>query len=243
MSKKTIAFGKLCRQVVLSATVLLWQMMPVVASESELADGQKNPPPAAPLTVIAAQKGLLELQTDEINDVAYALQRVRQQAINIYVEAIRKRESPAVTAELPALSKVPEEIPKDMTNLLPFRQTWLVYFITTLEPLVYLLKQDIKDIESGAKKLDIEPQTRLALNPLLQEWGQGVKRIDEHVSRAAAFIDDADKSNIELARIACEMDKEISKLEQIRDRCFSIVDEMEQRWKKYAVKTGQAEKH
>ena len=146
MSKKTIAFGKLCRQVVLSATVLLWQMMPVVASESELADGQKNPPPAAPLTVIAAQKGLLELQTDEINDVAYALQRVRQQAINIYVEAIRKRESPAVTAELPALSKVPEEIPKDMTNLLPFRQTWLVYFITTLEPLVYLLKQDIKDI-------------------------------------------------------------------------------------------------
>lgn len=182
------------------------------------------------------------LNGDDINDVGYALQRIRQQAINIYIEAIRKQNSTEVSAELPALNKVPAEVPKNMNNLLPFRRPWLVYFLTTLEPLVHLLKQDVKDIENGNKNLNISAETRQAINPLIDEWTAGVKNLDEHLTATMALVEDADKNNVELAKIAISIDEDVAKLEHVRDKAFRIVDAME-KTKRSAPKTGNAEHH
>ena len=171
----------------------------------------------------------LGLRVDDINDLGYALQRIRQQAINIYIEALRKPDSLAVTADLSPMTRVPAELPKDTSNLLPFRRPWLVYFITTLEPLVHLLKEDVKQFDQGSREIDVLPETRKAIEPLIQEWAIGVKNLDQELVAATALIDDADKNNIELAKIASSLDHDVSKMEKLRDRCFAIVAKMEHR--------------
>jgi hypothetical protein len=233
MVRESILFGKAGAQIALAAVLLICQNLPVAGADNATAESQNaNDAVISPVGHPRIPQVHQGLQVDEVNDVGYALQRIRQQAINIYLEAIRKVDSPAVTAELPTLTKVPPEIPKDMSNLLPFRRPWLVYFITTLEPLVHLLKQEVKDIDSGTHKIDVAPETLKAIDPLLKEWSQGVEKLDALVSEAASLTEDAEKNNVKLATIACELDKEVSELERVRDRAFAIIDRMEKDWKK-----------
>lgn len=224
------------------ATRKLWQIAALSMCLSILQNGgqataasnglfEKNSKPQAK----EGQNANVSLTVDDVNDVAYALQRIRQQAINIYVEATRKKESPEISAQLPSLSNVPGDLPKEQTNLLPFRRPWLVYFVTTLEPLVHLLKEDVKDIENGSKLQDVPAEKRTMLDPLIKEWSQGVSRIDEQLARATSLIEDADKNNAALARVAYDIDREITKLEQVRDKAFDIVYDVAQS-KKAAAK-------
>ncbi len=239
MFRKSIVFGKSCLQILLPLSIVITQTIPQASAAGDTTLEQNGKSPASSSAIQqAAPSADLGLRVDDVNDLGYALQRVRQQAINIYVEAIRKRHSPEVSAELPSLTKVPAELPKDMSNLLPFRRPWLVYFVITLEPLIHLLKEDVKDIETGERKIDVSPDTRKALDPLIKEWSLGVRKIDEQLTCAMALVEDADKNNIELAKIASELDKEVSKLEDVRDKCFNIVSEMEQKWRKSSQKTN-----
>lgn len=167
----------------------------------------------------------IALTVDDINDVAFALQRIRQQAINIYVEATRKKQAPEISAQLPNLSSVPNDLPKDSHGLLPFRRPWLVYFITTLEPLVHLLKEDLKEIESGTKTSDLPEETRTLLDPLIKDWSQGVGKLDSFLTHIAELVQDADKNNLQLAKTAFDIDKEVVRLEQLRDKAFDIIME------------------
>lgn len=171
----------------------------------------------------------LGLTVDDINDIGFALQRIRQQAINIYLEATRRKNSAEVKAQVPNLLTVPNQFPKDQSKLLPFRRPWLVYFITTLEPLVHLMKEDLKEIESGAKTEKLTAAKKTALNPLIKDWTQNVLKIDADLSNATQLIDDADKNNIPLAKVAYEIDTTVTKLESIRDKAFRIVYEQPQK--------------
>lgn len=170
----------------------------------------------------------LSLTVDDINDLGFALQRIRQQAINIYVEATRKRAESEISAQIPNLNAVPTELPKEQSKLLPFRRPWLVYFITTLEPLVHLLKEDLKEVESGARKIDVTPEQRKALDPYLKEWAVGVNHLDECLVHSAELIEDAGKNNVALAKLASDLDKEVVKLEQVREKAFDVVEAMRQ---------------
>jgi hypothetical protein len=233
MFRKSILSARLACRILLPASILIAQIAPAAAAGDAASQAASDGSSTVSEAGQKANLAIAQLQTCDINDIAYALQRVRQQAINIYVEAIRKIDSPAVTVELPTLTRVPAVVPKDMTGLLPFRRPWLVYFITSLEPLVHLLKQDINDIATGARKLRVEPETRQAIDPLIKEGARVADRISDKLAALAALVEDADKSNIELARIAYELDSEVSTLEKIRDKCFTLVDDMEQKWKKY----------
>ena len=173
----------------------------------------------------------LTLTVDDINDLGYALQRIRQQAINIYIEATRKRGAAEVSAQLSNLNAVPDEIPAQSNDLRPFRRPWLVYFITTLEPLVHLLKEDVKSVENGSQKIDVSPSIRAAIDPMIKQWSQGVLKIDEKLGSCTQLVEDAGKNNISLAKLALEIDKEVSTLEQVRQKAFDVVEEMQKKEK------------
>lgn len=163
-----------------------------------------------------------EFSLDEMNDVGYALQRLRQQAINIYIEATRKRGAPEVTSELPNLLRVPNKIPATQKGLVPFRRPWLVYFVANMEPLLHLLKEEVKEIENGTAAKDVEEKRRARLQPLLEKSRVAVKKIEEQVARITAMIEDAAQSNIAIATAAQEMDRQLEYLEHIRDEAFDI---------------------
>ena len=209
--------------LLLAASLLLLQ--PIASNAAELQIEHKL---NASLAKVAENnpEADIALTVDDINDLGFALQRIRQQAINIYVEATRKRGAAQISAQLPNLSSVPAEMPKDQASLMPFRRPWLVYFITTLEPLVHLLKEDVKDVESGSRKVDITPEQRKVLDPFIKDWSAGVAKLDGYLTHSADLVEYADKNNIELAKLASDLDKEVSRLEQIREKAFAVVDAM-----------------
>src|SRR5579885_2705732 len=66
-----------------------------------------------------------ELGLENIQDVAYTLQRIRQQAINIYVEATRKKVH-HYELNIPSLSSMPQDALESQSAYLPLRKAWLV---------------------------------------------------------------------------------------------------------------------
>ncbi|CAM6002438.1 unnamed protein product [Sphagnum balticum] len=178
-----------------------------------------------------------KLKVDDVNDLGFTLQRIRQQAINIYVEALRKKDSPEVSADLPKLNEVPEQLPKDTYNLLPFRRPWLVYFITALEPLIHLLKEDEREIEQNVKSLDVSDDNKKQLEPLLLDWRKCVDQMDLQLSATSELIENAEKSNLELAKLASQLDQNVSKLEDLRDQCFRIVYNLQRKTKQKHAST------
>lgn len=222
----TLRSKEIRRQSILASGLLLVQLfLPLAASAESNLPQKKEPASAGSQAAITRTE--IKLSLDDINDVAYALQRIRQQAINIFIEATRHRDQPEVTAQMPVLSTVPSELPKETNNLLPFRRVWLVYFITTIEPLVHLLKEDVKEIESSLNTMDISSEKRAALEPMIKEWTVGVSHINEQLARGSDMVEDADKNNIALAKLAGEMDKEITNLESVRDKAFDLVFEIQ----------------
>jgi len=184
-----------------------------------------------------------KLKVDDVNDLGFALQRIRQQAINIYVEALRKKDSPEVSADLPELSEVPANLPSDTHNLLPFRRPWLVYFITALEPLIHLLKEDEREIEEDVKALDVSDQSKKQLEPLLKDWKNCVDQMDGQLTATSELVENAEKSNMELAKLASQLDQNVSKLEDLRDQCFRIVYKLDHKSKQKRVSArGQSER-
>lgn len=228
MAKYSIASRAICMYL-LAALMLATNLGPASAfSEEENNESTKQ-------SAVAGANNL-ELTVDDINDLGLALQRIKQQAINIYIEAMRHKHSTEVKGQVPNLTAVPNQFPKTQSSLLPFRRPWLVYFITTLEPLVHLLKEDLKDIENGSKTADLPAEIRKALQPLIKDWAQYVLKIDRDLSNATQLIEDADKNNIALAKIAYEIDGSVNKLEQIREKAFYIIHDKKQAHKKH--KTG-----
>jgi hypothetical protein len=77
------------------------------------------------------------LPLDNLEDIGYTLQRVQQQAIDLYVEATRKRRE----IESDCLSRlvIPHEKLQAEGYYQPLRKAWLVFFVGTMEPLVQLL--------------------------------------------------------------------------------------------------------
>ena len=218
MLKRQRSISEICKYLVPAILIAANVSVPIAFAEEEKPEVNNA---ARPSILAAADE--LGLTVDDINDVGFALQRIRQQAINIYLEAVRRKESTEVKAQVPTLAAVPDEFPKSQAGLLPFRRPWLVYFITTLEPLIHLLKEDLKEIENGSKTADLPEHKKKALQPLIKDWTQNVLKIDKDLSSASELIEDADKNNITLAKIAYELDGSVAKLEQIRDKAFRIV--------------------
>jgi len=155
-----------------------------------------------------------KLKVDDVNDLGFAL-----------------------------LSEVPANLPSDTHNLLPFRRPWLVYFITALEPLIHLLKEDEREIEEDVKALDVSDQSKKQLEPLLKDWKNCVDQMDGQLTATSELVENAEKSNMELAKLASQLDQNVSKLEDLRDQCFRIVYKLDHKSKQKRVSArGQSER-
>ena len=136
-----LSFAVLSTALILPASATEEKLDSAIAQAETLSDEQMEKEFALPL--------------DNLEDIGYTLQRVQQQAIDLYVEATRKRR------EAKVLSKsiiIPHEKLQAEGYYQPLRKAWLVFFVGTMEPLVQLLVHDVHDIEehlSEVKKMCI----------------------------------------------------------------------------------------
>ena len=154
------------------------------------------------------------LPMDDVQDIAYTLQRIRQQDINIYVEATRKKLH-HYELNITSFSSLPATPLEDQSAYLPLRKGWLVFFVATMEPLVQILNENLKRLDDKATQYDIPLQYRPQWQEHANEWKKAVHKLDDQLNICAALLDDPSPGNVKVAQSAREIDARISELDDI----------------------------
>jgi hypothetical protein len=158
-----------------------------------------------------------ELTLDNLQDVVYTLQRIRQQAINVYVECTRK---PVNHYELNVVSlcAVPSTPLESPSVYLPLRKAWLVFFIGTMEPLVQILTEHVTHIDERTKQHHIPSKYLPEWQGMVNEWKTAIKQLNEQLDVCAVLLDDPEPCNIKVAESARSIDQQVAQLDNLLKR-------------------------
>ena len=157
------------------------------------------------------------LSLDNIQDLAFTLQRIRQQAINVYVEATRKTVH-HFDLNIPSLSSMPATPLEEQSAYLPLRKAWLVFFIGTMEPLVHILNEHLKHLDEKTEKSQMPSQYRPEWRSIVNEWTSAIHELNAQLDICASLLDDPAAGNVEVAKAARSIDRQVSVLENILKR-------------------------
>jgi hypothetical protein len=193
-------------------------------------DGSSNTAPAGKTSADAASaknKGasaLDYLPMDDIQDVAYTLQRIRQLAVNIYIESTRKKVH-HYELSVTSFSVMPTTALEEQNAYLPLRKGWLAFFIATMEPLVQILNENLKDLDSRATQYAIPLQYRQQWQDHVVEWKKSVHKLDEQLNVCADMLDDPSPGNVQVAKAARAIDAQITVLDDILHQASKFLSE------------------
>ena len=149
----------------------------------------------------------IKLPLDDVQDIAYCLLRIRQQITNIYIESTRKH-VPEFFADVQEPSSIPSGPLEDTSSYLPLRKAWLVFFIGATEPLVHLLKEDLKSIHS----ITIPAEKQTKWQTMVHDWDTQVSGVTDDLGQCTAMLDEPEVINTNVAKLAKSMDVRISRL-------------------------------
>ncbi len=154
------------------------------------------------------------LPLDNMQDVAFTLQRIRQQNINIYIEATRKKPR-RFELNTPSLTSVPDTPLEPESAYLPLRKPWLVYFVGTMEPLIQILTEQLSHLDDKAEQADV-PKDKLAQwQGIVKEWKGAIKQLNGQLDQGACLVDDSNPDNIAVAKTARAIDQQLEVLDGI----------------------------
>ena len=173
-----------------------------------------------------------DLTLSELRDSGLSLNQIRQQAINIYLEATRKHCANNSKFELTVPNAIADrEIEGNAGKnvYMPPRAQWLVFYVGTIEPIISLFTQDVRDTKSGATKLLVPEDARKKLLPLWHEWQDGIDGINKELTGINNLIGDGQPENISLAKHAVAMYKYTQDLERTRRKAFAAIAASEKR--------------
>ncbi len=167
-----------------------------------------------------------ELTLGDLRDAGLALERIRQQAINVYVEARRKPVSPKMAPQLADPRVIPM---KEIGTHLPPRREWLVFYMGTMEPIIHLLGKDVDDIRNGVHKLVVPERIKSDFNPQWEEWTSTVEDMNNHLSSLLDLIEEAGTKGDAIAKEAVAIYEDTKKLEHVRRQVYTSIQEVEQK--------------
>lgn len=155
----------------------------------------------------------------DLRDTRLSLGQVKQQAVNLFLEATR----PELTTE----AKLIEHSPQTITDAMYIagkkyqepRKEWLVFYINTLEPILQLLNEDLKDAEENGLRLPDGMDKKIT--PLWKPWKQEVIGINKAMDDLQEQIGQ-ENNNAALAKTALTIFNQVSKLEKIRYQAAQV---------------------
>ena len=164
------------------------------------------------------------MSLDNIQDVAYTLQRIDQQAINVYLEATRKKVD-RYELKVPSLSSMPTAPLEEQSAYLRLRKGWLAFFIGTMEPLMQILKDHLKGLDERTEKSGLPSQYHAEWKTIVDEWASAIRDLNAQLDIIAALIDDPGAGNIEVAKAARAIDGQVSTMEKILQKASKFLHE------------------
>jgi len=167
-----------------------------------------------------------------LRDSGLSLNQIRQQAINIFLEATRKPCNPSSKFELLIPGGISD---RDIDNragknvYLPPRSQWLIYYVGTVEPIISLFAQDVHDTKAGVTKLLVPEDTKKQMHAAWHEWTQGIEGINKELTEINDLIGDGKVENTRLAKHAVAMFKYTQSLERSRRKAFIAIRNSQKR--------------
>ncbi len=172
-------------------------------------------------TVDDKQQLLPEEMLSDLRDTRLSVGQVKQQAINLFLEATRVVVKPGD----PALHFSPTSIDESMLdpkkNYLPPRKDWLVFYMNTLEPIVQLLTDDIHDVDTNGRA--VPPNIEAKINPLWKNWQNDVRAINSSLDDMQELIGQDEGTNIPLAKTALAIYNKALDLEKVRYNAYEMM--------------------
>ena len=158
---------------------------------------------------------------NDLRDARLCLSQVKQQAINLFLEATRTHVLPS---EAP-LEQSPQSINAKMINpsrnYLPARKEWLVFYVNTLEPTIHLLKEDLRDVDANHARYP-EAYSKI-LRPMWETWNSDVLQMNKAMDEIQSLIEPSTPSNLQLAKAALTIYDKAATLEAVRFRAAQAV--------------------
>lgn len=179
-----------------------------------------------------------ECMLSDLRDTRLSLNQLKQQAINLFLEATRI----SMTVDDAPVEQSPTSISLQMFDAnkkyLAPRKEWLVLYVNTLEPIVHLLSEDINDVDPNGRSVSKVIEERI--NPLWNTWRDQVIAINKSLDQVQGSLpvgDDEESadSNTVIAKAALDMFQRAEELEKVRYRAALILIE---EYKKDAVAKG-----
>jgi len=159
----------------------------------------------------------------ELRDFRLCLTQLKQQAVNLFQEATRTMKTEADTPLETTPDLVSASMLDETKKYLPPRKEWLVFYVNTLEPIVGLLIEDVKDTDTNGHSYSKEIEDRV--NPLWKSWKEEVAEINHQLDKIQELIAQDSGSNVPLAKAAIAIYNDAEKLEKSRYKAALIFKE------------------
>jgi hypothetical protein len=164
-----------------------------------------------------------QLALNDLYDAGLALSRIKEQAINIYVDTTRTNIDYHRLPELPDFKTI--SVVHETGDFLPPRRDWLVYSLASMEPLIRLLSNDIIEAAKEIKEVMLPSLPLSKWQSCWSEWTTHVQSLNNRLSTLLPLFEDATQNRELINEQSVAIVKEIDKLECIRSAaCEVIVD-------------------
>lgn len=172
-------------------------------------------------TVDDKQQLLPEEMLSDLRDTRLSVGQVKQQAVNLFLEATRVVVKPGDPALHFSPTTISAEMLSEKKNYMPPRKDWLVFYMNTLEPIVQLLTDDIHDVDTNGRA--VPPNIEAKINPLWKSWQSDVRAINKSLDDLQELIGPDSGTNIPIAKTALAIYDKAVELEKVRYNAYELM--------------------
>ncbi|HNB22482.1 MAG TPA: hypothetical protein PKZ32_08700 [Candidatus Melainabacteria bacterium] len=162
-----------------------------------------------------------EEMLSDLRDTRLSIGQVKQQAINLFLEATRVVVKPGDPALHVSPTTISNEMLHSRKDYMPPRKDWLVFYINTLEPIVQLLTDDIHDVDTNGRA--VPPNIESKINPLWKTWQNDVRAINRALDELQELIGPDSGTNVAIAKTALSIYNRAVDLEKIRYNAYELM--------------------
>jgi len=177
-----------------------------------------------------------EEMLSDLRDTRLSVGQVKQQAINLFLEATRTVVRPGDSALHINPGEISAAMISEKKKYMPPRKDWLVFYMNTLEPIVQLLTDDINDVDTNGRS-SVPPNIEAKINPLWKTWQTDVRAINKSLDEMQELIAPDTGTNIPLAKTALDIYKRAVDLEKVRYRAYELLSQEYQAMEQHKAKT------
>lgn len=163
-----------------------------------------------------------EITLSDLRDVGLCVMQIKQQAINVYLEATREPIAENADAKMLDPSQISVSELDASTKYLPTRPEWLTFYVGTMEPIIHLFQEDMKDTRTGAQNVVVPKGTKEKFEKLLDVYETAVEQLNSHLSNIYDQIAQPD-NNLKIAREAIKIFELANEIEKDRQEAFRLI--------------------